>query len=131
MLGHLRGRTSARRALVALAFLALALKIAFPPGFMAGSSFAQPIVICTGQGPATMMIEHDGPRPEAPHHADDHPCSFAGHGATPLTPDLRTADLVGTPIATSAAIVRTSAVAPGRGMAAPPPPSHAPPALRA
>ena len=146
MLSHFRAQTGARRGAgpggggggggcvreepATLAFLALALMIMFPPGFMAGSSFAQPIVICSGQGPVTMMMmEHGGHHQsdKAPHQRNDHPCPFAGHGATPLTPDVSTANHAGGLLAASIAIVSVPAIAPGRGMAAPPPPSHAPP----
>ena len=131
MLGRLRGRTDARRAMLVLAFLAVALKIMFPPGFMPGSSLATPIVICTGQGPA-MTMEGGGHHRhhDMPQQGSDHACPFAGHGATPLTPDLGAPIAAAQPVAV-ALIDAYPTIAPGRGMAAPPPPSHAPPALRA
>jgi hypothetical protein len=114
--------------MIALAFLALALKVLSPPGWMIADASAGPgglIVICTGQG----QLLFDASGHDAPAHKSrpDVPCAFSGHGAGappaagPLTgvafshafapaPRLATADL-----------------APGRGLAAPPPPSHAPP----
>jgi hypothetical protein len=133
MLRYFRARTSGRHVLLALAILALCMKIAFPPGFMAGSSLAQPIVICSGQGPAMVMMDRDGHRmpAEAPHKGGDHSCTFAGHGAAPLTPDLRSASVAEPSPLEADLPAAFPAVTPGRGMAAPPPPSHAPPTFRA
>ena len=128
MLGRFRTRTGARGAMLVLAFLAVALKIMFPPGFMVGSSLAAPIVICTGQGPAMAMMDGGGHHrhQDVPHQGGDHVCPFAGHGATPLTPNFGVPIVAVQPVAV--AVLDTYAtVAPGRGMAAPPPPSHAPP----
>jgi hypothetical protein len=111
--------------LTTLALIAVALKIMTPPGFMISQTGAAfPLVICTGHmmaaaGPGRPYEKQNGPTHDAP-------CAFAGHAvATPPTSldfsaparlrftfarDLPVADL-----------------APGRGLAAPPPPSHAPP----
>ena len=133
MLKQLRARTGAHRVLLALAIVALALKIMFPPGFMPGSSLAQPITICSGQEPGmvNMMMDDGHHQPSnGPHQSNDHPCAFAGHGAPPLTPDLRPVEIGAIAAVAAALTVGMAAVTPGRGMAAPPPPSHAPPALR-
>ena len=54
------------------------------------------------------------------------PAGFAAHGATAAPPALTL--VVGAPFAAEAKIgVRAFDLAPGRGLAAPPPPSHAPP----
>lgn len=134
MLGRLRGRTGVRRALVLLAFLALALKTAIPPGFMPGSSLSAPIVICTGQAAVMAMTTEHGGRhhpSKTPQQGSDHPCAFAGLGATPLAPDVNPTAVVAAIAAIAAPTARDPRIAPGRGMAAPPPPSHAPPSIRA
>lgn len=134
MLRHLRVSTSARRALIAFAALALALKIVFPAGFMPGTNFAQPIMICSGQGPVVMMMTVDEggkPQPAKAHTSHDHSCPFAGHGAAPLAPEPVGSIASATRIAAVAEVVPTPSLAPGRGMAAPPPPSHAPPTVHA
>ncbi|HEY3888752.1 MAG TPA: hypothetical protein VGL73_09260 [Caulobacteraceae bacterium] len=124
-----KGRGAWRGVALTLAALVLALKIAVPPGFMIADAGAPvPIAICTGHGP--LMLDHgDGKSPNAPMHKTDAPCTGAGN-VTPLS----------TPLADGAAALYVWAAtvpgagpaldaAPGRGLAAPPPPSHAPPAL--
>lgn len=132
MLGKLRSRTAARDALALLAFLALSLKILFPPGFMPGSSIAQPIVICSGQMPTGMVMDvGDQRRPDkAPHGGVDHLCPFAVNAATPIVPDVPLAQASAPYSAFLSFAPPAPTVAPGRGMAAPPPPSHAPPISR-
>lgn len=122
-----QGWTRGRAAFLALAFLALLVKVTVPAGFMlatpgAGSGF--PLVLCTGHGPLESKAADQKGR-EAKTHSDA-PCAFAGQAAPP-TPAL------------GAEVPQTSAVAyapqaaipadliPGRGLAAPPPPSQGPP----
>ena len=121
----------ARHLLAALALLALAFTIAVPPGFMvhAGSSF--PIVVCTGHGPATIAFDGHGRPTKAPANRSDHVCPFAGNGAVPFAPN---AAFAGRPLPVShgiAVVLPIPDMVPGRGLAAPPPPSHAPPAALA
>jgi hypothetical protein len=105
------------------------MKVAAPPGFMIaapGSNAGFPLVICTGHGPlAAGLPDGKGDKSQT---KSDSPCAFAGH-AVPPTPS------VGTPVLGSA-FVRTADraaarfdLAPGRGLAAPPPPSQGPPTL--
>jgi hypothetical protein len=110
--------------------VALALRVVMPPGFMiadrAGAS-GFPLVICTGQGPATLADLGDKPAPPAKSRLDA-PCAFAG-GVASLAPSLvafarldrwdRALDLV----------VGLRDQVPGRGLAAPPPPAVGPPLL--
>lgn len=127
-----------RGVFVALALLALALKVLVPPGTMIaqpsqGASF--PLVLCTGQGPrviqgATLLgpasAGKDKPAEKSSHDA---PCLFAGHGAAAPIPDLRAfepVDFVAFEEAVQAGA--PSPVTPGRGLAAPPPPPRGPPA---
>lgn len=132
MLSALRARTIARDALAVLAFLALSLTTLFPPGYMPGSRLAQAMVLCSGQMPAGMAMDAgDHRRPDkVPHGGADHPCPFAVSAATPLVPDVPLAGPVSPPIALLSFAAPAPSIAPGRGMAAPPPPSHAPPAFR-
>ena len=110
-----------------LALLALVMNLVVPPGTMlAARPHGPAIVICTGHGAAT---QPDQPTP-ADHGKAGHDgsCAFAGHGvASPLPP------LAG--LGPSFVIAATDAApvgidqAPGLGLAAPPPPSQAPPLL--
>lgn len=120
--------------------LALAMKILIPPGFMPGTSLAQPLVLCPGQAPMPMTSgmamasmghgsHHDSDGHS--HDGNDHPCTFAGLGATALAADLHGPLLSPVPAVRAPALAALYAVASGRGMAAPPPPSHAPPRNRA
>lgn len=135
-MGGIRTRSGeGRRNLLAFfAVFLLALNNAVPAGFMpvrhADGSVG--LVICTGYGPlvldgAHVPADHKSGR-EAPH---DKPCPFAGHGA-PATP----APAAFAPVAVETAAVllhrgTEEGLVPGRGMAAPPPPSRGPPHLQA
>jgi hypothetical protein len=117
-----------RNVALTLAILALAVKVVVPPGFMiadAGAAF--PITICTGHGPL-ILAPGDAKAPKAPKHKMDTPCTGAGN-VTPPNPAI-VADLA-EPYLWAATVLGAGPafdVAPGRGLAAPPPPSHAPPA---
>ncbi len=107
--------------------LAALVNILAPPGFMPGSKLGQPLVVCTGHGP--MRIDRaadERPDPPTPAHRHDQACAFAGHGLMPAPPQSLT--LVSQPM-TADRIVdqRIPLLIPGIGLAAPPPPSHAPP----
>lgn len=111
-----------------LAVLAVAMKVALPPGLMISNEAGHTasLVICTGHGPLTI------PEPGAPQapvkKASDTSCPFAGTSAPALiAPSIGAAE----PIIVAAAAVAelfSADLIPGRGLAAPPPPSHAPPA---
>jgi hypothetical protein len=118
------------RSWLVVALVAVAMKVLVPPGFMVASpdssvQLAVPLVICTGHGPATSERESDHRAP--PHKsASEGTCLFAGHGLAaeaPLAP----------PIARAFASAKTTPpltpadLAPGRGLAAPPPPVRGPP----
>lgn len=114
-------------ALLALALLALVIRIAVPPGFMADPTGGAGLVICTGYGPlhAGPGKTHDDGKAAA---NAEMPCAFAGHVAAPapVAPALPTA------VAWRAAPAIEIAwrdQAPGRGLAAPPPPPLGPPTL--
>ena len=129
------GTGSSKRSLglgALLALLALAVGVLSPPGFMVAARGAGPaIVICTGHGPAFApggsggLGGSDHGRGKAAH---DGACPFAGHGLASATLPLATLAKVAFPPSPPALAPR-AAVAPGRGLAAPPPPSQGPPVL--
>jgi len=114
-----------RLGLAVLALLAVALRVLIPSGFMVAQSRAGfPLVICTGHGPLDLSGKTD------PLHGKtsttDAPCAFSGHAVT--TPPA--AFVVGAAVGLvylAPAIDRRGDLVPGRGLAAPPPPSQGPP----
>jgi hypothetical protein len=113
------------------ALAALLMQVLIPQGFMPSSDPARPgLVICTGHGPldlADAASKHGAPA-KAPGRMMDGPCGFAGHGAAsapPITPSLAMAMVF---VARPLAVRLPSSLAPGLGLAAPPPPALGPPA---
>jgi len=122
-----RGRSGGLFA--ALAFLALALQLMFPSGFMAATSeqgHSIPIVICSAEGRMVTdwdtLSGHKSKAPAKPMAA----CAFAGH-ATASAPPVPQAIPVAVAFHAEAEAQRPYAVFPGRGLAAPPPPAIGPP----
>jgi len=115
-----------------LAFLALALQLLVPAGFMPdtrSSARGIAIVICTGQGPLT--INWDGHGEHGSKHTPAKPmaaCPFASHvtAATLEIPSILPERVVFTHASNTA---RAYTVYPGRGLAAPPPPAIGPPSV--
>jgi hypothetical protein len=110
----------------ALAMLALVLQICVPGGFMVSREAGAPaLVVCTGHGALVTLADTHGAPAKVP--AGDHGvCAFAGHGVTTL--DAPATVIAATSVAFSAPPVSTPAdPTPGRGLAAPPPPSQGPP----
>lgn len=121
-----------------LALMALATSILLPRGFMAarGHDGMVRIVMCTGYGPVTMAVpeamagkahgqgQHQGEDQQS-HHGMA--CPYAGTAAPLSAPgsyEIAMPRMDHGPLL----VARLSAdIIPGRGMAAPPPPSHAPP----
>jgi len=127
MLGRLRWDGGLRRWAAGLALLALLLQGLTPPGFMlAREAGRATIAICTGHGAAYSVVDLAGhPAKQAPSRPDA-PCAFAGHGVVAAPPiAMLLASPIALPIAPPAA--RRLDLAPGRGLAAPPPPSQGPP----
>ncbi|OYX76454.1 MAG: hypothetical protein B7Y82_12285 [Sphingomonadales bacterium 32-65-25] len=121
--------SQAGQSLLALALgLALALRIMMPPGFMpAATPQGMLIQLCSGLDIA-VQIPAGAPAGEK-HDAADRPCVFAAgldHGALPVPPPAALALLLG--VSSMPAAARPEAPRIAR-LAAPPPPSHAPPAL--
>ena len=113
-----------RTGLVILALAALWIQALIPAGYMIAPDQAAGLVICTGHGP---LASHDHPGGE-PTSNHDGACVFAGHGLA-VSPPIPTqapvsVTFVHAPVATFAV-----AQSPGRGLAAPPPPSRGPPAV--
>jgi hypothetical protein len=118
-----------------LVLLALAVRLASPQGWMLApgdGSGAPRLVICTGHMPADWIAAAQQPG-HSPKHGGttdcDHPCAFAGMHAPPA-PALLAASVAPTALALDTQ--PTSPLTdqrPGRGLAAPPPPSQGPPDL--
>jgi hypothetical protein len=124
------GRSMERWGLGAiLALIALVFQVAAPPGFMVSPSSAGPaLVICTGHGPLTLDSHAGVPGHKPARPAHDGICAFAGHGVAASPPTLTI--LAASPLILSSTPPRRSPdLVPGRGLAAPPPPSQAPPVL--
>ena len=127
MLGRLRGDDALRRWAVGLALLALALQGLTPPGFMVAREAGRAtITICTGHGAAQSIVDLSGHPAKPAQSKPDAPCAFAGHGVVTAPP---IAALLASPIAAPNPLpmVARFDLAPGRGLAAPPPPSQGPP----
>jgi hypothetical protein len=124
-MGRAWNRTDHRAGFAVLAMFALLLQLAVPQGFMLARDAGQPaIVICTGHGPLLTPAPGHGVPAKAPKPSGV--CAFAGHGATPTpAPLLALAEVRFEPLAAPA--VSPIFATPGRGLAAPPPPSQGPP----
>jgi hypothetical protein len=110
---------------IALATLALAMQVLVPRGYMVSQDRASPgLVICTGHGPLRLADRHQAPG-KAP-KSSDAPCAFAAHGVSTPPPSLTPLAMVSFGYA-SDVVTWTFDLAPGRGLAAPPPQSRAPP----
>ncbi len=110
-----------------MATMALVLLIATPSGFMmsAKASGPMPLVICTGESHAALP-DPAGKAPADRSHASA--CIYAGHGVALNSPPL----LVQTPVERIAIVRTTARLSADRAtlpLAAPPPPSQAPPAF--
>jgi hypothetical protein len=123
-----RGLEAGWRCFIALASLALMLQVLVPSGYMVSQDPLAPgLVICTGHGALLARPGHNDPA-KSPKTAPDAPCAFAAHGVALTPPALsRVAEVVIEP--SSFAVAQVFYVLPGRGLAAPPPPSTAPPTL--
>jgi len=133
---------ASRGALCFVAFLALAMKVIVPPGYMAGPAtpdgppFA--LVLCTAQGPTPVPAARTAAaQDETPHDPADSdgarhtPCVFAGHAAGAVGPERLTVQAATFAAYAAPAPAAAPATAPGRGLAAPPLPARGPPQLTA
>jgi hypothetical protein len=117
-----------RRAPKLAAYLALALQLMFPAGFMAaepGQTHGFPVVICSAQGQIVADWGALSPHKKAP-AKDMASCPFAGH-ALASGPPAPAALALPVVFEAPSALARPYLVFPGRGLAAPPPPAIGPP----
>ena len=108
----------------AMALMAVFVRAIVPTGFMVAPEQGLNLVICSGFAPVASRT--DGEAPSKAPHKGEQPCAFAGfHTAT----STEQANFVAAPSEWVAAAPRLFRfdLSPGRGLAAPPPPSHAPP----
>jgi len=122
--------------------LAIAIKVAIPVGYMVApqalAAGLTPIVLCTSDGNVTAFMDEGG---QIVTHGDealandhqglpsDHEgskCAFAGQGV-PLAAPQAASMAVQFEGAVSPTAIQPSFVAPGLGLAAPPPPKTGPP----
>ena len=112
--------------------LALTVRIVVPPGYMPSAGTGFTLAICTGQGLVTVQVK-DAPPGDgaAAHHGGGRVCAFADDG--PCPPVALIAGVTPPPADYGMhAAGRTPAdLLPGRGLAAPPPPSQGPPVFLA
>ncbi|MBS0411470.1 MAG: hypothetical protein JSR86_16255, partial [Proteobacteria bacterium] len=109
---------------IVLAVAALAVQLIVPRGFMisAGDHASGPtMVICTGHAPVAAPADQREPA-KSPKPSADSPCAFAGHGVVAPPPVFASAPIVTIAFAPDVTIPALD-LAPGRGLAAPPPPS--------
>jgi hypothetical protein len=108
----------------AMALMAVLVRAIVPTGFMIAPERGLNLVICSGFGPVASRTEGETPS-KAPHKAEQ-PCAFAGFHTATSTDAVA---LVAAPSEWIAAapLLLSLDLTPGRGLAAPPPPSHAPP----
>lgn len=119
------------RLLLSLALMLLVLRALVPAGWMPAQQKGQWITICSGAGVTMAWIGADGKidKDHAPTKSEkSNHCAFAGLGiAADLSvkiPEIL-APVFNTPLVPTA----ITAVAIGRGLAAPPPPKTGPPSL--
>jgi hypothetical protein len=130
-------------AAVAIAMLALLVRVLVPVGFMVGTpshgaTGTISIVLCTAQGQINALMNADGQiveaDPSAPDKDKDHKstsgdCAFAsGNHASLATPFAAASEPIA-PYYSVPVPARLHDLVPGRGLAAPPPPATASPFL--
>jgi hypothetical protein len=90
------------------------------------------ITVCNGTGPDDrMVLSPDGKlhhKAPAKGQSGDHPCAFAGLGVADAPPSLAVASVPAF-VPDVAPLPDRAGTAPGRGLAAPPPPATGPPSL--
>jgi hypothetical protein len=129
MRGSMRIEVIERGLAAGLAMLALVVQVLVPQGFMVARQGDRPaIVICTGHGPVLSRDDLGGHPGKAPKSRPDAVCGFAGHGAGVTAAGLF-AFAAPAPWSAPDPVASNADLAPGRGLAAPPPPSQAPPPI--
>ena len=115
-----------QRWFAAVVGLALLVQVLVPQGFMLApdAAGATTLYICSGHSPIG-GIDHDKSG-KAPNSTGGSVCDYASHGAAAPPPIVISLAAMTLP-ATALSPKQSSAAQPGLGLAAPPPPSHAPP----
>ena len=119
-----------------VAVLAICALSVFPNGYMLSQKNGTiAITLCTQEGNVEAFMRGDGTivqeDDQAPHEnpSDTGPCDFAFHSvALTLNPPILLPDTIAVQIV-EAAITFNDDLAPGRGLAAPPPPKTGPPSI--
>lgn len=121
---------------IGLLLLALALfgRMLVPAGFMPSAEGVPGLVICTGQGAMTLPVasipmEHHAPG-DGHDHTADHACPFAGVAAVADLAGKLPQPVLPFPSFDAIGFAISTAVRPGLGLAAPPPPKTGPPSFR-
>lgn len=138
LMGLRQDRSGIGQALATLALLAILVRALIPPGYMlsaARDGGVLSVTLCTSHGAATALVDltsgaaadADGTRNDkAPNKRNaDAPCVFAT--AAPLAPPNSLAPLNICILDRANERLPVSVIAPGRGLAAPPPWSTGPP----
>ena len=113
-----------------LAVLALLFQVFLPQGLMIASQGDKAVItICTGHGPMQVQAPDDASSKKAPagKTSSDTPCAFAGHAPPVPVPVAAPLAEPAPQLSAEASPRFASTPAPGRGLAAPPPPSRGPP----
>jgi hypothetical protein len=126
-----RNQFRARRsAVLALAMLALLLKVLMPPGFMlADPGHGTLIALCTGHGTLTFAPDDHGKSKAPVQKKADAPCMGAGNVSPPSPSGVAAPAKAVIYAPQDAPRAPSLDLLPGRGLAAPPPPSQGPPSL--
>jgi len=103
------------------ALVALTLLVVVPPGFMVAGDGPASIIICTGHGAVESSLDLSGKGAPAKSGKADSPCAFAGHAAPLACAPAAPAVTAAWTFAAVPAALSASQIAPGRGLAAPPP----------
>lgn len=121
-----------RLALLIVLAAALFARGLAPAGWMPGTNAAGGIelALCNGMAGETVVVAPDGriEHKKADHGRADHPCAFAGLGVVDTAPPSFAFAARPSPTGTTPVIAAIHR-APGRGLAAPPPPPTGPPAF--
>jgi hypothetical protein len=122
------------RFIALMALLALAIGSLFPSGYMLDArAGGLEVTLCTQGGNVTAYLLADGTLVQdgqnAPLHNDqsDGPCDFAFHSGPALAQFSPNAQPQPKFVAVRSPLLAKHSIAPGRGLAAPPPPKTGPP----
>lgn len=128
MTASIRESKSARALLVAAALLVLLLRTLVPSGFMPVERDGKIVIqLCSGDGPASVVIDLGKKTPADQHKASDQPCAFTGGLAGTLLPPMLpplAVPLLPTILPSFGSAIADLTV---HRLAAPPPPAIGPP----